>query len=100
MMKILNLQAINQCSDAYTKIDFTDIDKQIEDSTFMVNLGFSAACVFLISVLVLLIGTAYNISTIRGSLKNQMVERRMVYKRNTLEQQVEMREGPQSLPGI
>ena len=94
MMKILNLQAINECSDEYTKIDFTEIDKQIEDSTTLVNLAFSAACIFLISVLVLLICAAYNISTIRGQLKNQMVERRMVYKRDRLEQQVVMREGP------
>ena len=90
----MNLQAINECSDEYTKIDFTDIDRQIEDSTNMVNLAFAAACLFLIIVLFLLIYAAYRIATIKGQLKNQMVERRMVYKRDRLEQQVEMREGP------
>lgn len=66
MMKILNLQAINECSDEYTKIDFTDIDKQINDSTNMVNLAFGAACLFLLLILILLIYAAYRMATIKG----------------------------------
>lgn len=74
-------------------MDYESINKQISTSTMMVNSAFAFAIMFLVITLGLMMYTAYGIAKIKGQLKNQMVERRMVYKRERFDQQVESREG-------
>ena len=88
MKAFSKFSVLNECSDSYTTIDYETIEAKMNDSTRMIRLAYTCAVVFLLITLCVMIYIAWGLLKVRGEMKNQMVERRIVYKRERLEEQV------------
>ena len=74
-------------------IDYETIKEKMNDSTRMIRSAYTCAGAFFIITVCVMIYVTWGLLKIRGEMKNQMVERRIIYKRERLDEQVEAREG-------
>lgn len=82
-------------------MDYETLVDKMSDAKVAGNASMAFAVLFLVISLIIMIYAAYGVMQLRGELMNQMIERRIVYKRARLQEQVENREGNyRSHPGI